>query len=92
METINMQVRRNKAEAIDFIAHVMFGQPRQAELEISVLDKKTGIKEKVKIKFNGKRMESLKIKRENEREYPARYWSDRKDFVKFMNRELCKEL
>ena len=85
-----MQINRNKAEAIDFIAQIMFGQPRSAELTISVLERKTGIKEIIKIKFNGRSMEYLKIKRQEEREYPARYWSTRKDFVKFMNREVCK--
>ena len=86
-----MQIKRNKAEAIDFIASIMFGKPQSAEIEISVLDKKTGIKENLKIKFYGKNMEYLKIKGEDEREYSARYWGDRKDFAKFMNRELCKE-
>ena len=90
METIKMQIRRNKAEAIDFIARIMFGKPCPADLKISVLDKKTGIKEDVIIRFNGKKMEYLKIKGKDEREYPERYWGDRKDFVKFMNREVCK--
>ena len=91
METIYMQIKRNKADAIDIIAHVMFGEPRPAEFSINVFDKKTGIKENIEIKFNGKCMEYLKIKGKSEREYPARYWGDRKDFVKFMNKELCKD-
>lgn len=85
-----MQIKRNKAEAIDFVAQIMFGQPRPAELTINVFERKTDIKEVMKIKFNGRSMEYLKIKRQEEREYPARYWNTRKDFVKFMNRELCK--